>query len=262
MKQFVWITPVLREAHKRRGRSKMSINIDIKTLFEAGAHFGHKTSRWHPKMAPYIHSKRGDSHIINLDKTVEQLEKALPIVTKAISEGKQILFVGTKKQVEDIVRTAAESVGQPYVVERWLGGMLTNHNTIDTQIKGLKLLEKRMASGELANRYNKLEVQRFQEQIDDGNKKYGGIKELQGKPGVIFVVDACTDRNAIKEANKLNIPVIAIADSNADPSGVDYIIPANDDAIKSIQIITDYVVAAVNEGKKISEKKAVKSEAK
>jgi len=233
----------------------MSVNIDMKALFEAGAHFGHKTSRWHPKMAPYIHSKRGDSHIINLDKTVEQLEKALPIVTKTISEGRQVLFVGTKKQVEDIVRTAAESVEQPFVVERWLGGMLTNHNTIDSQIKGLKLLEKRMASGELANRYNKLEVQRFQEQIEDGNKKYSGIKELQGKPGMVFVVDACNDRNAIKEANKLNIPVVAIVDSNADPSGVDYIIPANDDAIKSIQTIVDYVVAAVNEGKKISEKK-------
>jgi small subunit ribosomal protein S2 len=233
----------------------MSVIIDIKELFEAGAHFGHKTSRWHPKMASYIHSKRGDSHIINLDKTVEQLEKALPEVTKTIAEGKQVLFVGTKNQIEDIVRTAADSTGQPYVIGRWLGGMLTNHNTIDGQIKGLKLLEKRMASGELANRYNKLEVQRFQEEIDDGNKKYGGIKELRGKPGMVFVVDACNDRNAIKEANKLEIPVLAITDSNADPSGIDYIIPANDDAIKSVQVIVDYVVAAINEGQNISSKK-------
>lgn len=233
----------------------MSVNIDIKALFEAGAHFGHKTSRWHPKMAPYIHSKRDDSHIINLDKTVEQLERALPAVTAVIGEDKQVLFVGTKNQVEGLVQAAAESVHQPYVVNRWLGGMLTNHNTINGQIKSLKLLEKRMASGELSNRYNKLEVQRFNEQIDDGNKKYGGIKDLHGKPGMLFVVDANTDRNAIKEANKLNIPVMAIVDSNADPAGVDYIIPANDDAIKSVQTIVDYVVAAINEGQKVSEKK-------
>ena len=234
----------------------MSVNVDIKELFEAGAHFGHKTSRWHPKMAGYIHSKRGDSHIINLDKTVEQLEKALPEVTKTIAEGKQVLFVGTKNQIEDIVKTAADSTNQPYVINRWLGGMLTNHNTIDSQIKGLKLLERRMASGELANRYNKLEVQRYQEEIDDGNKKYGGIKELRGKPGMVFIADACVDRNAIKEAIKLEIPIIAIVDSNADPSGIDYVIPANDDAIKSTQIIINYIVSAINEGQKISEKKS------
>ena len=233
----------------------MSVNVDVKELFEAGAHFGHKTSRWHPKMAPYIHSKRGDSHIINLDRTVEQLEKALPVVTKTITEGKQVLFVGTKKQLNDIVRLAAESINQPYVTERWLGGMLTNHNTIDSQIKSLKLLEKRMLSGELANRFNKLEVQRFQEEIDDGNKKYGGIKELRGKPGLVFVIDSFIDNNAIKEAKKLNIPVVAIVDSNIDPSGIDYIIPANDDAIKSVQTIVNYVVSAINEGQKVSEKK-------
>ena len=233
----------------------MSVNVDIKTLFEAGAHFGHKTSRWHPKMAPYIHSKRGDSHIINLDLTVQQLEKALPAISKVIGEGKQILFVGTKNQIQDIIKTAAEATAQPYVVERWLGGMLTNHNTIDGQIKALKLLEKRMASGELANRYNKLEVQRFAEQIDDGNKKYSGVKELRGKPGMVFVADANIDRNAIKEANKLEIPVVAIVDSNTDPTGVDHVIPANDDAIKAVQTIVDYVVSAINEGQNVNDKK-------
>ncbi|MDR2523928.1 MAG: 30S ribosomal protein S2 [Candidatus Nomurabacteria bacterium] len=233
----------------------MSVNVDIKALFEAGAHFGHKTSRWHPKMAPYIHSKRQDSHIINLDKTVEALETALPVVTKTVQDGKQILFVGTKKQIRDIVRLGAESVEQPYVSNRWLGGMLTNANTINSQIKNLKLLEKRMASGELGNRYNKLEVQRFQEQIDAGNEKYGGIKELRGKPGLIFVTDSIVDHNAILEAGKLGIPVVAIVDSNADPAGIDYVIPANDDAIKSVEIITDYVVAAVREGQSISKDK-------
>ena len=233
----------------------MAVTVNIKDLFESGAHFGHKTSRWHPRMAPFIHSKRDDSHIINLDKTVEQLEAALPVITAVVADGKQVLFVGTKKQISEIVRVAAESVGQPYVTERWLGGMLTNSATISSQIKKLKLLEKKMLSGELANRHTKLEVQRFAEQIEDGNKKYGGIKDLRGKPGAVFVADAVVDRNAISEAKRLGVPVIAIADSNTDPSDIDYVIPANDDAIGAVKLITDYVVAAVRDGQKVTDKK-------
>ena len=230
-------------------------DIDIKKLFEAGAHFGHKTSRWNPKMASFIHSKRDDSHIINLEKTVEQLEKALPFIKETVGRGRQILFVGTKNQASEIVRTAAESVSQPYVADRWLGGMLTNVTTITSQIKKLKLLEKRMSTGELANRYNKLEVQRFQEEIDALNVKYGGVKELKGRPGALFILDAVADQNAVKEAVKLGIPIVAICDSNADPTGIEYVIPANDDAIASIQLITDYVVAAVCDGENVSVKK-------
>ncbi|MCA9341979.1 30S ribosomal protein S2, partial [Candidatus Saccharibacteria bacterium] len=137
----------------------MAVEVDIKALYEAGAHFGHKTSRWHPKMAPYIHSKRQDSHIINLEQTVIKFEEALAFVTKTVSSGKKVLFVGTKKQAKDLVRAAAESVDQPYVVERWIGGMLTNVETMTAQIKRLRDLEKRMASGDLENRYSKLEVQ-------------------------------------------------------------------------------------------------------
>jgi small subunit ribosomal protein S2 len=240
----------------------MSVDIDIKALYEAGAHFGHKTARWNPKMARYIHSKRQDSHIIDLAKTVEGLEGALAFITKTAANGKQVLFVGTKRQAKDIVSNAAKSVDQPYVTERWLGGMLTNSATINSQIKKLKLLEKRMASGELTARYNKLEVQRFQEQIDSDNIKYGGIKEMRGKPGVVFVTDVISDVNAVKEANKLGIPVVAIVDTNANPTGVDYVIPANDDAIKSLQLITDYVTAAVREGqgsaKKVADAKVEK----
>ena len=147
----------------------MSVEVDIKALFEAGVHFGHKTSRWHPKMAPYIHSKRQDSHIINLEKTVEGLEKALPYLTKVAASGKSILFVGTKKQAKDAVREAAEKAGQPYVVERWIGGMLTNVTTTNAQIKKLRDLERRMANGGLEKRYSKLEVQRYQEEIDSLN---------------------------------------------------------------------------------------------
>lgn len=227
----------------------MAVAVDIKALLEAGVHFGHKTSRWHPKMAPYIHSKRQDSHIIDLTKTVEALEKALPVITKVAASGKQVLFVGTKKQAKDIVKAAAEKAGQPYVTERWIGGMLTNVNTINAQIKKLKDLEKRMVSGDLEKRYNKLEVQRFQEEIDLLNAKYGGIKDLNGRPGLVIVVDTLTDKNAIAEAKNLGVPVVGVADTNADPSAVDYAIPGNDDAIKGTELLLDYFVAAVNEGK-------------
>lgn len=226
----------------------MAVSVDIKALLEAGVHFGHKTSRWHPKMAPYIHSKRQESHIIDLTKTVEGLDKALSFITETVSGGKQVLFVGTKRQAKEIVRAAAEEVSQPYVVERWMGGMLTNVNTVSGRIKHLKSLESRMESGDLANRYSKLEVQRFQEEIDSLNFKYGGIKDLNGKPGVMFVVDVNEEMNAINEARKLNIPVVAIVDTNANPDVVDYVIPANDDAIKGIGLILDYVKQAVNEG--------------
>ena len=227
----------------------MAVAVDIKALLEAGVHFGHKTSRWHPKMAPYIHSKRQDSHIIDLTKTVEQLEKALPVITKVAASGKQILFVGTKKQAKDIVKAAAEKAGQAYVTERWIGGMLTNLATTAAQIKKLKDLEKRMASGDLEKRYNKLEVQRFQEEIDLLNSKYDGIKDLNGRPGLIIVVDTLADKNAIAEAKNLHIPVVGVVDTNADPSAVDYVVPGNDDAIKGTQLLLDYFVAAVAEGK-------------
>ena len=233
----------------------MSVEVDMKALFEAGVHFGHKTSRWHPKMAPYIHSKRQDSHIIDLAKTIEALDKALPFITKTVASGKKVLFVGTKKQAKDIVKAAAESAGQPFVVNRWIGGMLTNVNTTNAQIKKLRDLERRMDNGDLEKRYNKLEVQRYQEEIDSLNFKYGGIKELNGKPGALIVLDMLVDKNAIAEAENLGIPVVAIADTNADPSKVEYPIPGNDDAIKGLQLLLDYFVAAVNEGKTKKEEK-------
>ena len=228
----------------------MAVDVDMKALLEAGAHFGHKTSRWHPKMAPYIHSKRQDAHIINLEKTVEALEVALPKVTEIVKGGKKVLFVGTKKQMKDAVREAAEAAEMPYVTVRWVGGTLTNVETVNRQIKKLKDLERRMASGELENRYSKLEVQRFQEEIDLLNERYGGIKDMTEQPAAVIVVDAMEDRNAIKEANSLNIPVIAIADTNIDPSGINYLIPGNDDSIKATKLFLNYFVEAVKEGKK------------
>ena len=228
----------------------MAVDVDMKALLEAGAHFGHKTSRWHPKMAPYIHSKRANGHIINLEKTVEGFEKALPKITEVVKNGKKVLFVGTKKQVKDIVKEAAESAEMPYVTVRWVGGTLTNVDTVNRQIKKLKDLERRMASGELENRYSKLEVQRYQEEIDLLNERYGGIKEMNEQPAMVIVVDASEDRNAIKEANGLHIPVVALTDTNVDPTTIDYVIPMNDDSLKATKLALDYFVEAVKEGKK------------
>ncbi|MBR3176600.1 30S ribosomal protein S2 [Candidatus Saccharibacteria bacterium] len=227
----------------------MPVKADIKELLAAGAHFGHKTSRWHPKMAPYIHSKREGAHIINLEKTVDALDEALPEMTKLAAKGKKILFVGTKKQLKGAVKEAAESVDMPYVTVRWVGGMLTNVETVTKQIRKLKDLERRMASGELEKRYNKLEVQRFQEEIDTLNERYGGIKDMAEQPVAVIVTDTIQDKNAIKEAKTLNIPVFAICDTNTDPSEVDFPIPANDDAIKAVKLILDYFAAAIKEGK-------------
>lgn len=234
--------------------------VDIKKLLEAGAHFGHKTSRWHPKMAPYLHSKRGGTHIINLTKTVEGLETALSFIEQTSAAGKQILLVGTKRQAQDIIKKVAEDTKQPYVTERWLGGMLTNWNTIGGRVKHLKDLEAKMESGELANKYNKLEVQRFQEEIDELNRLYGGIKEMNSRPGAVFIVDILDSVNALREARKIGIPIVAIVDSNVDPTLVNYPIPANDDAIKAIQLIADYVQQAIESGK--AKVKADKSEVK
>jgi small subunit ribosomal protein S2 len=241
----------------------MATAVDIKALLAAGAHFGHKTSRWHPKMAPNIHSKRNGSHIIDLTKTVEGLEEALSFISQTTSEGKQILFVATKRQAQDIVKAAAEDVKMPFVTERWLGGMLTNVNTIQGRVKHLKDLEAKMESGELANKYNKLEVQRFQEEIDEMNRIYGGIKNMAARLGAVFIIDIITDVNAVREARKLGLPIVALVDTNADPTLINYPIPCNDDAIKAIQLVVDYVKQAIEEGKAKNAKAAPdKDEAK
>ena len=233
-------------------------DVDIKQLLEAGAHFGHQTSRWHPKMAPYIHSKRGGSHIIDLTKTVEKLEAAMKFLQETAEKDRQILFVGTKRQAQPIVQKLATELGQPYVTERWLGGMLTNWNTVGTQIKHLVDLEGKMASGELAGKFNKLEVQRFQEEIDSLNAIYGGIKELNARPGAVVVFDIIHDVNAVKEAQKLGLPIVGIVDTNADPTGITYPIPMNDDAIKALQLVADYFGQAVSAGKAKTKKPETK----
>lgn len=225
-----------------------SVDVDIKKLLEAGAHFGHKASRWHPKMAPYIHSKREGTYIIDLTTTVSALENALEFIEKTVAQGKQVLIVGTKRQAQNIAKKLAEDTKMPFVTERWLGGMLTNKNTIGGRVKHLKDLEAKMESGQLEAKYNKLELQRYQEEIDDMNHIYGGIKNMAARLGVLFIFDVITDQNAVKEAIKLKVPIVGITDTNADPTDITYPIPANDDAIKTLQLMADYVKQAIENG--------------
>jgi small subunit ribosomal protein S2 len=226
----------------------MSYDIDIKQLLQSGAHFGHKTSRWNPKMAPYIYAKNNGSHIIDLTKTVENLESALIFLENITSTNQQVLIVGTKKQAQPIVQKLADKTKMPYINERWLGGMLTNFSTISKQILHLKNLESQIESGELTQQYSKLEIQRFNEEVENLNKIYGGIKQLNTHPGALFILDVVHDRNAVLEANKLGIKIVGICDSNADPSLIDYPIPANDDSIKTLETISNYVEKAILNG--------------
>ncbi|MDQ3159176.1 MAG: 30S ribosomal protein S2 [bacterium] len=226
-----------------------TVNVDIKQLLEAGAHFGHKTSRWHPKMAEYIHSKKEGSHIIDLTKTVSALNESLKFIEGEVAKGKQVLVVGTKRQARDVVKKIAADTGMPYVAERWLGGMLTNTNTMNVRLKHLRDTEIEMDSGALENKLNKLELQRVQEELDLMNYNYGGIKEMHAKPGVMFVFDVIHDVNAVREANKLGIPVVALVDTNADPRPIPHPIPCNDDAVKTVELIGEYLTQAILAGK-------------
>lgn len=223
--------------------------LDIKSLFGAGAHFGHRTSRWHPKMSQFIHSKRGGIHIIDLEKTLERLNEALKFVERVAADGKMILLVGTKRQARSVVVDTAKACGMPYVTERWLGGTLTNFQTISTRINRLKQLETQMASGELASKYSKLEVQRFQEEIDRLNVTFGGVKDMTEQPSALVVFDVHGESLAVAEAKKLGIPVVGIVDTNTDPTQVDYPIPANDDAIKTLTLVAQAMADVIKSGK-------------
>jgi small subunit ribosomal protein S2 len=239
----------MKNKNRRKDQPMASVDVDIKKLLEAGAHFGHKSSRWHPKMAQYIHSKRGGNHIIDLTQTVTNLEEALNFLQETAAAGKQILIVGTKRQSQEVVLEVAKATNMPYVTERWLGGMLTNQKTIGGRIKHLKDLEAKMESGQLAAKYNKLEMQRFQEEIDHLNFLYGGIKDMAAKPNALFIFDVTDDVNAVREAKKLNIPIVALVDTNADPTGITYPVPCNDDAIKTMKLIGQYLQQAIESGK-------------
>ena len=225
-------------------------DVSLKELLEAGAHFGHQTRRWNPKMKQYIYGARGGVHIIDLTKTGVLLKEATDFARETAANGGKVLFVGTKRQAAPVVREEAEAAGMPYVTERWLGGMLTNFRTIRAQVTRLKKLEAGLESGDFASKYNKKEVLDFTNEVAGLNRIFGGIKDMGGLPGAVYVVDAPKESIAVAEARKLGLPVIAIADSNADPDLIDYPIPANDDAIKAVRVITHQIAQAAAEGAK------------
>ena len=230
--------------------------VDLTQLLEAGAHFGHLTRRWNPKMKPYIFMEKNGIHIIDLKKTQELLTVACDEISKIAADGKKVLFVGTKKQAKNIIETEAKRAGQNWVSERWLGGMLTNFSTIRKSVKRLNNIEKQETDGtfDKITKKERLILSREKEKL---KKVLEGVETLTKLPGALFVVDVKKEDIAVKEANRLNIPVFAIVDTNCDPDPIDYVVPANDDAVKTIEIITRQIADSIIEGEaKLKEKKA------
>jgi small subunit ribosomal protein S2 len=226
----------------------MAAVISMKALLESGVHFGHRTNKWHPKMRPFIFTERNGIHIIDLQQTVKSLNTAYNIVRDTVSTGGVVLFIGTKRQAQETIKEEAIRCGMPYVTERWMGGVLTNWITFFQRILELDRMEKMRDSGEIS-RLTKKEGLLIQREIDRLEVRLGGIRAMKKLPDLIFVVDVSREETAIKEANKLGIPVIALVDTNCDPSGVDYVIPSNDDAIRAIKLLVGKVADAILEGR-------------
>ena len=222
--------------------------ISMKQLLEAGVHFGHQTRRWNPKMAPYIYTERNGIYIIDLQKSVGKVDEAYKAVSDIAADGGTILFVGTKKQAQDAIKTEAERCGMFYVNERWLGGMLTNFKTMRGRVDRLNQLKKMQEDGTF-DMLPKKEVIKHLGEIAKLEKYLGGVVEMKKLPGALFVVDPRKERNAINEARKLHIPIVAIVDTNCDPDEIDYVIPGNDDAIRAIKLISSVMANAIQEGK-------------
>ncbi|HAQ63898.1 MAG TPA: 30S ribosomal protein S2 [Ruminococcaceae bacterium] len=222
--------------------------VSMKQLLEAGVHFGHQTRRWNPKMAEYIFTERNGIYIIDLQKTVKKLEEAYMVVRDIAAEGDEILFVGTKKQAQDSVKEEAIRCGMPYVNARWLGGMLTNFNTIKKRIRRLAQLQEMRENGTF-EMLPKKEAAKLELEIEKLEKFMGGITEMKKQPAAMFIVDPRKERIAVSEAHRLNIPIIAIVDTNCDPDEIDYVIPGNDDAIRAVKLIVGAMADAVIEGR-------------
>ena len=222
--------------------------VSMKQLLEAGVHFGHQTRRWNPKMAQYIFTERNGIYIIDLQKTAKKLEEAYLFVRDAAADGSDVLFVGTKKQAQDSVKEEAIRCGMPYVNARWLGGMLTNFNTIKRRIKRLEQLKKMEADGTF-DLLPKKEVIKLKLEIEKLEKFMGGIVNMKKQPAAMFIVDPRKERIAVQEAHKLGIPIVAIVDTNCDPDEIDYVIPGNDDAIRAVRLIAGAMADAVIEGR-------------
>ena len=222
--------------------------VSMKALLEAGVHFGHQTRRWNPKMAPYIYTERNGIYIIDLQKTVKKIEEAYSFIRELAANGENVLFVGTKKQAQDAIKEEAERVDQYFVNARWLGGMMTNFKTMRTRIDRLAQLRKMQEDGTFAM-LPKKEVIKLEGEIEKLEKYLGGVKSMKKLPGALFIVDPRKERNAIAEARKLNIPIVAIVDTNCDPDEIDYVIPGTDDAIRAIRLIVATMANAVQEGR-------------
>ena len=235
---------------------KRSSTLAIKDLLEAGAHFGHQTHRWNPKMKPYVFGERNGIYVIDLTKTIPLAEKAYEFLKKVASEGRPILFVGTKRQAAKVVKGAAESCGAFYVTHRWMGGMLTNYKTITLSVDKLRKVEKMKETGDFVL-LTKKERSKIEKEVVKLERNLGGIKDMRKLPGAVFVVDPNTERIAVNEARNLGIPVVAITDTNCDPENVDFVVPGNDDAIKSIIVFTEYFARSVVEGMGTAGKKGV-----
>lgn len=227
-------------------------------LLEAGVHFGHQTQRWNPKMKPYIYGARNGIYVLDLRKTTELLDEAYAVVREFSARNKNILFVGTKRQASEVIAEEAQRAGAYYINRRWLGGLLTNFETIRGRVNKLRELEDFMVSGH-SEKLPKKEVAQLQRQLNKLSKTLGGIKDMRGLPDLIFIVDQQKELIAIQEANKLNIPVICLADTNANPDNINYLIPGNDDAIRSVKLITSKLADAVLEGKELRENKATET---
>nr|WP_298876756.1 30S ribosomal protein S2 [uncultured Mogibacterium sp.] len=222
--------------------------VSMKQLLEAGVHFGHQTRRWNPKMAPYIFTERNGIYIIDLQQTIQRIDDAYDFIRKVAAEGEPILFVGTKKQAQAAIKDESLRAGMFFVNERWLGGMLTNYKTISKRIARLAEIREMEADGTI-EKYAKKEALKIRQEADKLEKFLGGIKDMKGMPGAMFVVDPKKEKIAVKEARTLGIPVVGIVDTNCDPDDVDYIIPANDDAIRAVKLITSAMADAVIEAK-------------
>ncbi len=225
----------------------MSKELELKDLLQAGAHFGHQTHKWNPKMKKYVFGQRNGIYIIDLGKTIPLAKQAYDFIKKTCQEGKPVLFVGTKRQASETVKKAAEECGAFYVTHRWLGGMLTNYKTITLSVDKIRKVEKMKETGDF-NLLTKKERIKIDKDVTKLERNLGGIKDMRKIPGAIVVVDPNNERIAVKEANKLGIPVVALTDTNCDPDGVDYVVPANDDAIKSVTLFTEYFGQSVLEG--------------
>ena len=222
-------------------------NASVKEMLQAGLHFGHQTRRWNPKMKPYIYGPRNGIYIINLDISKRMFDKACEFITQEIGGGGTLLFVGTKRQARAIIREEAKRCNMYYVDHRWLGGMMTNFQTIKTSAERLKSIESMQADGSI-NRFPKKEILQMEKERVKLERNVGGIKDMRVLPSAVFVVDPKAEAIAVNEARKLGIPIIAITDTNCDPDGIDYLIPGNDDAIKAIKLISHYVAEAVLQG--------------